>query len=97
MHGNRKYPVTRPCFLSFFHLTLIVTDTPRIYFAYYRTDDVIWKSPMYYSSSEDRWRAVNAFQRLPKLSDLRSTSLWGGDEHVSKQEDGGHQTEGSYS
>lgn len=43
-------------------------------------DDVIWMRLMHYFSSREHWRVVNAFQWLPILSDLRSMSLWEGDE-----------------
>ena len=43
-------------------------------------DDVIWRRLMHYFSSRVHWRVVNAFQWLPILSDLRSMSLWEGDE-----------------
>lgn len=36
---------------------------------------------MHYFSSREHWRVVNAFQWLPTLSDLRSMSLWEGDEN----------------
>lgn len=43
-------------------------------------DDVSWRRLMHYFSSRVHWRVVNVFQWLPILSDLRSMSLWEGDE-----------------